>query len=91
MILWRLRGYSDPEGEWEGGVAECALERAEDGYRFLVTNNGEILSDETIERLETARGKRKCFDPICSPVDGARTMMITRGLATEETADLLCP
>lgn len=57
MILWRLRGYRDPEGEWEGGVAECALERTEDGYRLFVTNNGEILSDESIDRLETARGK----------------------------------
>ena len=29
MILWRLHGYADPEGEFEGGEVECAIEHAE--------------------------------------------------------------
>ena len=31
MILWCLRGYTDPEGEFERGEVEYAIERAEDG------------------------------------------------------------
>ena len=57
MILWRLCGYSDPKGEWEGGVVECAIERAEDGYRLLVLHDGEIQTQESHPSLETARGK----------------------------------
>ena len=57
MILWRLRGYSDPEGEWEGGEVECAIEMSEDGYRLTVTHNGEIQSDQYHARIENARGK----------------------------------
>ena len=38
MILWCLRGYTDPEGEFEGGEVECAIEHAEDGYRLLVSH-----------------------------------------------------
>lgn len=57
MILWHLRGYTDPEGEFEGGEVECAIERAEDGYRLLVSHDGEIQVDESHATIETARGK----------------------------------
>lgn len=57
MILWTLRGYSDPEGEFEGGEIVCAIERSEDGYRLLVEHNGEIQIHESHGRIETARGR----------------------------------
>lgn len=47
MILWRLRGYSDPEGEFEAGEVECAIERAEEGYRLLVVRSGEVQVHES--------------------------------------------
>ena len=56
MILWCLRGYTDPEGEFEGGEVECAIECAEDGYRLLVSHDGEIQVDEGHATIETARG-----------------------------------
>ena len=55
MILWTLRGYSDPEGE--GGEIVCAIEQSEDGYRLLLEHNGEIQLHESHGRIETARGK----------------------------------
>ena len=57
MILWRLRGYSDPDGEYEGGVAECAIERAADGYRLLVVHCGNVQADERHAGIEAARAK----------------------------------
>ena len=57
MIVWCLRGYTDPEGEFEGGEVECAIERAEDGYRLLVARDGEIQVHESHATIETARGK----------------------------------
>ena len=57
MILWRLRGYADPGGEWESGNAVCGIERSEDGYRLLVEQNGEILVHESHASIESARGK----------------------------------
>ena len=57
MILWCLRGYTDPEGEFEGGEVECAIERAEDGYRLLVSQDGEIQVHESHGSLDTARGR----------------------------------
>ena len=57
MILWCLRGYADPEGEFEGGEVECAIERAEDGYRLLVSHDSEIQMEESHATIETVRGK----------------------------------
>jgi hypothetical protein len=57
MILWRLRGYSDPEGEFSGGEMTCSIEKSEDGYRLLVDHDGEIPLHESHGRIETARGK----------------------------------
>ena len=50
-------GHSDPEGEFKGGEIVCAIERSEDGYRFLVEHNGEIQLDENHVGIETARVK----------------------------------
>ena len=47
MILWTLRGYSDPEGEFPSGEVVCAVERSEDGYRLLVEHDGEIRLHES--------------------------------------------
>lgn len=57
MILWTLRGDSDPEDTFEGGEVTCAIERAEDGYRLLVEHNGEIELHESHAEIATARGK----------------------------------
>ena len=57
MILWRLRGFSDPDGEWEGGETECAIERSEDGYRLRVVHGGQIQADERHAGIESARAK----------------------------------
>ena len=57
MILWCLRGYTDPEGEFEGGEVECVIERAEDGYRLLVPHDGEIQVHESHASIDTARGR----------------------------------
>ena len=61
MILWRLRGFSDPEGEYEGGEVECAIERSEDGYRLLVLHDDEIQTHESHATIETARGKAEAL------------------------------
>ena len=42
MILWILRGYSDPEGEFAADEIVCSIERLEDGYRLLVEHHGEV-------------------------------------------------
>ena len=47
MILWRLRGYSDPECEFQGGDVVCSVERTSEGYRLLVEHAGQIQTDET--------------------------------------------
>ena len=57
MILWRLRGYSDPDGEWVGGMAECAVERVAEGYRLRVVHEGSVQADESHATIETARAK----------------------------------
>jgi hypothetical protein len=57
VTLWRLRGYSDPEGEFQGGEIICAIEKSEDGYPLLVEHDGEIQIHESHGRIETARGK----------------------------------
>ncbi len=57
MILWCLRGYTDPEGEFEGGEVECAIERAEDGYRLLVSHDGDVQVNESHGSLDMARGR----------------------------------
>jgi hypothetical protein len=57
MILWTLRGYSDPEGEFGGAEIVCSIERSEDGYRLLVEHDGEIQIHESHAAIETARGK----------------------------------
>ncbi len=57
MILWHLRGYTDPEGEFEGGEVECAIEHAEGGYRLLVSHDGEIQVEESHGSIDTARGR----------------------------------
>ena len=57
MILWRLCGYTDPEGEIEAGEVVCSIERAEDGYRLLIEHDGEIQTHESHASVETARGR----------------------------------
>jgi hypothetical protein len=57
MILWRLHGYSDPEGEFSGGEITCSIEKSEDGYRLLVEHDGEIQLHESHSEMATARGK----------------------------------
>ncbi|OFV95844.1 MAG: hypothetical protein A3H28_08910 [Acidobacteria bacterium RIFCSPLOWO2_02_FULL_61_28] len=69
MILWTLRGYADPEGEFEGGEVECAIERSEDGYRLVVAHDGEIQTHESHASIETARGK----------ADALRADLLARG------------
>jgi len=61
MILWRLRGYTDPGGEFQGGEVECSLERSEDGYRLLVAHDGEFQVHESHASIDTARGKREAL------------------------------
>jgi sulfur transfer complex TusBCD TusB component (DsrH family) len=56
MILWSMRGYTDPDGEFEGGEMACAIEQAEDGYRLLVFHDGEIQTEESHGSIDTARG-----------------------------------
>lgn len=46
MILWRLRGYSDPEGEVAGSEVVCSIERMPSGYRLLVEYESKVQADE---------------------------------------------
>ena len=57
MILWHMRGYTDPDGAFEGGEMACAIEQAEDGYRLVVFHDGEIQTEESHGSIDTARGK----------------------------------
>jgi hypothetical protein len=61
MILCTLRGYSDPEGELEGGEIVCAIERSEDGYHLPLEHNGEIQLQENHGRLRRRAGRRRCL------------------------------
>ena len=42
ISYWTMRGYSDPEGQFESGEIVCAIEQSEDGCRLLLEHNGEI-------------------------------------------------
>ena len=57
MILWHMRGYTDPDGEFEGGEMACAIDQAEDGYRLVVFHDGKIQAEESHGSIDTARGK----------------------------------
>jgi hypothetical protein len=46
MILWRLQGYSDPEGEYTPSEVVCSIERLTTGYRLLVEHGSELQIDE---------------------------------------------
>lgn len=61
MTLWRLRGYSDSEAEFEGGEMTCSIEKAEDGCRLLLEHDGEIQLHESHASIETARGKAEAI------------------------------
>jgi hypothetical protein len=56
MILWTLSGYSDPEGELEAGEIVCDIAPAEDGFRLVISHNGEVLRHNSYPDLRTARG-----------------------------------
>lgn len=57
MILWQMRGYTDLDGQFEGGEMSCAVEHAEGGYRFVVWHDGEIETEEIHGSADTAVGK----------------------------------
>lgn len=48
---------------------ECAIERAEDGYRLLVSHDGDIQVDERHAAIETARWGLASISllPLCYP------------------------
>lgn len=52
-----MRGYTDPDGEFEGGEMTCAVEHTEGGYRFIVWHDDEIQTEEIHGSADTARGK----------------------------------
>ena len=56
MILWTLRGYSDPEGEFENGEIVCVIERCEDGYRLLLQHNGQVQLHENHDTILNRTG-----------------------------------
>jgi hypothetical protein len=68
MILWRLRGYADPEGDFSGGEMTCSIEKSEDGHRLLVEHDGKSNFTRATARW-TARGK----------ADVVKTELLTRG------------
>ena len=58
MILWRLRGYADPEGERAASHVECVVERCEQGcYQLGVIHNGETQIQESHESIRTAQDR----------------------------------
>jgi hypothetical protein len=73
MILWYMRGYTDPDGEFEGGEMVCAIEHAEGGYQFLVWHDGEVQVEEHHGSIDTARGK----------ADMLKTDLLARGWLEE--------
>ncbi len=70
MIVWHMRGYTDPDGEFEGGEMSCAIEHAEGGYRFVVWHDDEIQTEEIHGSIDAARGKRRCSGLTCWRGDG---------------------
>lgn len=48
---WRLHGYVDPEGKFEGGEVVCSIEACQGDYYLLVAHDGEL---ETRQRYASA-------------------------------------
>ena len=46
MILWRVRGYADTEGEVAGSEVVCSIDRLPTVYRLLVEHGSMVQVDE---------------------------------------------
>ena len=46
MILWRLRGYADPEAECAPSEVVCSMERLTAGYGSFVEHGSTVQVDE---------------------------------------------
>ena len=61
MILWRLRGYADPEAEFSGGEVVCSIERLTSGYRLLVEHGSTVQVDEMHVSAAAAQEKAEAL------------------------------
>ena len=58
MILWRLHGYADPEGEpLSQSEVVCSIERSTAGYQLLVAHESTVQVDELHASAAAAREK----------------------------------
>jgi hypothetical protein len=61
VILWRLRGYSDPEGEWAPSEVVCSIERLPAGYRLFVEYGSTVQVDELLVSAAAAQEKAEAL------------------------------
>ena len=65
MILWRLRGYVDPEAEYTRSEVVCSIERLTSGYRLLVAHGSNVQVDEIHVSTAAARERRRRSEWSC--------------------------
>jgi hypothetical protein len=61
MILWRLRGYADPEGEYPRSEVVYSIERLPAGYRLLVEYGRTVQVDEMHVSAAAAQEKAEAL------------------------------
>jgi hypothetical protein len=61
MILWRLHGYPDPEGEYVRSEVVCSIERSTSGYRLLVEHERTMHVDEVHASATAAQGRAQAL------------------------------
>lgn len=69
VILWRLRGYTDPEGEYGGTEVVCSCQKEDSAYRLLVRHGDEVQVDEGHTSVATVQAR----------ADALRAELLQRG------------
>ena len=61
MVLWRLRGYVDPEGEYRSRDGVCSLQKRNEGYRLLVEHGNQVQVDERHGSVQEAQARAEAL------------------------------
>jgi hypothetical protein len=61
MILWRLHGYADPEGEYARSEVVCSIERVTSRYRLRVKRGGTVQINEPHASATAAQEKAEAL------------------------------
>jgi hypothetical protein len=61
MILWRLQGYSDPEGEYAPSEVVCSIERLDARYTLRVEHGSTVQINEIHASAAAAQEKAEAL------------------------------